>query len=40
MLSVSKTDILIGPYLKYVTTFSVLLNADRVEQFYKWNELF
>jgi len=39
MLSVSTADILIGPYLKYVTTFSALLNADRVKQFYKWTEL-
>jgi len=40
MLSVSTADILNGPYLKCVTTFIALLNADRVEQFYKWTEPF
>jgi hypothetical protein len=40
MLSVSTTDILIGPDLKCLTTFCARLKADRVEQFYKWTELF
>jgi hypothetical protein len=40
MLSVSTTNLLIGPDLKRLTTFSARLNADRVEQFYNWTKLF